>query len=384
MKPPSWKWALVGWAGSLLYAAAGVLLLRRWLRSAPATSRMNEPALRFFKPATQWDRALLERLVRWQRLAAPADQVEVITDELTEPIRSEAVERLGRGLVMTAPSDDRARNPKMTRLAWRTRETPDGPAWWVVSDQDVRPTPALLDMVRHLARLGEGVWSFPYRFESAGWASDCDRASFHLSQWPGIAWLIRTGRTDFCLGAVMLIPSAVMRKIGGFEAYTRQLAEDYRIGEAASRLGISVRIAPHPVTLEAEPMSVAQWWRHQRRMSVTFRMNNPAGYAGSVLVMSGAWWWLAWLAGAPVTVLAGMLLARAGLARWSAAVMDEPKPWRLTLASLPAILLEPVFYGLAWLRGRRVWWRGEWLRIAPGGEISPETPDRGRSNRYLV
>jgi len=384
MNGQGWKCAVAGWAGSLLYAATGVWLLQRWLRSAPASSVSKKVPLRFFKPATQWDRPLLDRLTRWREQTGSEDRVEVITDELTDPMRGQAMERLGQSLVMSAPPDDRARNPKMTRLARRTRETPDGPAWWVVSDQDVRPTPELFALLHHLASQGEGVWSFPYRFESAGWAGDCDRAAFHLSQWPGIAWLIRTGRTDFCLGAVMLIPSEVMRRIGGFEAFTRQLAEDYRIGETASALGVPVRIAPHVVTLEAEPMDFTRWWRHQHRMSVTFRMNNPAGYAGSILVMSGAWWWLAWVAGAPMPVLAGVLLARAGLARWSAAVMEEPKPWRLTWASLPAMLCEPLFWGLAWLRGRRVWWRGEWLHIRPGGEIAPKVADHGRSAERLL
>ena len=365
-----------GLVGSLLYASAGVILLHRWLGRRSATpspgTAADEPALRLFKPTTNWDDTMLDRSARWLKAVGAQDQVEILTDDLPPAIKAKAALLLGDTLFELGQTEDLERNPKMLRLAQHTRRTLDGCDWWVCIDHEVEPDPTLLAELHAKARQGEAVWSFPYRFHGSGWPLELDRAAFHLSQWPGIALLQATGQVHFCLGAVMLIPASVIRQLGGFDAFTRCLAEDYQIGRQAARLDIPVGIADHVVTLMEEPMHWRQWWRHQRRMHTTFRHNNPKGYAGSISVMTGFWWWCAWATGLPGGWLVAALLIRLGLIRLSAEIMREKNPARLTLGALPALLVEPVFWGLAWSRGNRVWWRNRWLRLKKGGMIPDE------------
>ncbi len=355
---------------SLLYAAGAVFLTRRWLqKSGSPPLRADFVPLRILKPATGWDARLIHRLAGWREQAAPGDRVEILTDSLPNTWAGQAAERLGEALIPLPPQNEKAINPKVSRLAQHAPSENESPDWWVIADQEVVATPALFATLRECAAQGEGVWSFPYRFEGCGLPLLLDRASFHLCQWPGLAWLRGCGKLALCLGAVMLVPAGVVARLGGFAALRGWLAEDYQLEKKAAALGVPVHLTNHVVVLEAEPMNGIDWWRHQRRMSMTFACNQPAGYAASVLVMTGAWWWLAWLASAPWGWLAGALVARVALVRLSAELFGERQPWALSLAAVPALLCEPLFYLFAWVGGRRVFWRGRWLRLGLGGTI---------------
>jgi ceramide glucosyltransferase len=84
-----------------------------------------------------------------------------------------------------------------------------------------------------------------------------------------------------CFGSTIALRRKTLRAIGGFEAFSNQLADDYLIGEAVRRLGLKVEIGALSVAHVCHEESLRELLRHQLRWARTIKSIDLPGYLGS-------------------------------------------------------------------------------------------------------
>lgn len=238
----------------------------------------------------------------------------------------------------------------------------------VVNDADIRVEPDYLARVTApLAdpRVGLVTCMFrpegdttPSRFEALGVATDLV---------PSMIVARAMGVSDFASGATMAFRRADLERIGGFEAISDYLADDYQLGHRIHALGLKCVLSDTIVTTHLG----GGWldvWRHQVRWARTVRVSKFWGYVGMPLAFTTVW--ALALAAIGEWVWAGALLAiRMAMATaggWI--VLRSPDVLRMWLL----IPLRDLFTAAAWLAGlfgKTVLWRGQRLSIDREGRI---------------
>jgi len=157
-------------------------------------------------------------------------------------------------------------------------------------------------------------------------------------------------------------------RIGGFEAISDYLADDYQLGQRIHGLGLKCVLSDVIVTTQMG----GGWrdvWLHQVRWSRTIRVSNFWGYLG--LPVTFATVWVLALLGMreyslALAVLATRMLMATVAGWWVLRASDTLKLWVL-------IPLRDLFGAAVWLTalfGRTVIWRGQRLRLDPEGRIN--------------
>ena len=222
---------------------------------------------------------------------------------------------------------------------------------------------------------------------------------------------------DFALGAVMATRRQQLNEIGGFRALVDYLADDYQLGNQIAKRGYRIELCPVVVECREREQGWREVWAHQLRWARTIRVCQPVPYFFSILSnatvwpmllltvswhqFSGNWVWHAFggedetamvamirflALGLPVSLLAFaarigaatdcMTWLRAGRPRKpgiiSAVMADTGSSLRAFLAPLKDLLQVPI-WALAFL-GNTVVWRGQRLRVLPGGKLVPIAP----------
>ena len=132
-------------------------------------------------------------------------------------------------------------------------------------------------------------------------------------------------------------------------------------------------------TLDSDPLSWRDYWRHQRRVAVTYRVCSPAGFAG-LIVTNG---FVAILAAVLLVGLAPnslpmieplLFIVGIQLARWLfflgvARILRFPIPG-LFPVMLAASVVEFACWVAAW-GDRRVWWAGRRWQVSRAGRLTP-------------
>ena len=186
------------------------------------------------------------------------------------------------------------------------------------------------------------------------------------------ALLAEAGRFgDGCFGATIALRRDTLMRIGGFAMLRDELADDYRIGEAARAHGLAVVLSRYIVEARVAEPSFAGLWRHELRWARTVRMLTPAGFAGSVLAHPAA---LAALGAAATgfALTSCLFLAISCVLRWGtvrviAAALGLPIA-RLWLLPARDALSFAVF--VASFFGRTVFWRDQRFRVEPSGRVT--------------
>jgi len=190
----------------------------------------------------------------------------------------------------------------------------------------------------------------------------------------GLAVLRRFLKVRLTLGACTAFRRGDLDAVGGFETFCRDLAEDNRVGWALTNAGRTVRLSHQIVTLASDPMSWRDYWRHQRRVAVTYQVSNPAGFAASIFTHGLS---LAVIAaiilGFAFPISAALLVGTVWFMRWitarrTAEIVRFVIP-NLFAAVLLASLVETACWVVAWC-SRRVWWGGERWDVSRGGKLS--------------
>lgn len=99
----------------------------------------------------------------------------------------------------------------------------------------------------------------------------------------------QTEGVSFAMGSTMAVRRQTLEAIGGFDALTPYLADDYQLGHKAHKAGWKVRLAS--TVLETEPPGgrLEKALSHQYRWLVTSRVSRPGGHLAFVVTQGFLW-----------------------------------------------------------------------------------------------
>jgi ceramide glucosyltransferase len=167
----------------------------------------------------------------------------------------------------------------------------------VLSDSDVSvERDYLARTIATLARPGVGLVTCLYRGVpvTGVWARLASMAiDYHFL--PGVLVGLALGLARPCFGSTIAMRSETLQRIGGFEAFLDQLADDNAIGQAVRAIGMRVAIPRWIVAHACPERSFMELWSHELRWARTLRAVSPSGYAGTVIThplpfaLFGAW-----------------------------------------------------------------------------------------------
>jgi ceramide glucosyltransferase len=154
------------------------------------------------------------------------------------------------------------------------------------ADSDVRVSPGFLrDIVGALQQPGVGLVTSAYRGMCASrfWPR-VSRAMTNYHFLPGVVTGLAIGRARPCFGQIIVITRATLLRIGGLAQFAHHLAEDYAIGEAVRRSGLTVAVPPFTVRHACVETTFSRLIAHELRWSRTIRAADPSGHRGAVLM----------------------------------------------------------------------------------------------------
>ena len=287
---------------------------------------------------------------------------------------------------------------------------------FVVSDADTRvPTDFLAQVLQPLRDPQAGLVNCFYALTNpTTLAMQWEAVAVNADFWSQVLQSRTLKPLDFALGAVMATRRQQLNEIGGFRALVDYLADDYQLGNQIAQRGYRIELCPVVVECRERAQGWREVWAHQLRWARTIRVCQPVPYFFSILsnatvwnalllfvsirIFSGNWAWVAFggdddnqpvlmirllAIGVPFSLVA--LACRVGAATdcmtWlragkplqhgvvSALTADTPSSLRAWLAPLKDLLQVPI-WALAFL-GNTVVWRGQRLRVLPGGKLVP-------------
>ena len=241
----------------------------------------------------------------------------------------------------------------------------------LVNDSDIVVEPGYLEeATAPLSDSGIGLVTCLYRARSDSPAAGCEALGIATEFAPSVMVARLLGQAEFALGSTMVFRAETLRRIGGFEAIGKYLADDYQLGKHIRALGLRIEFAAVVVETGLGGGSWGQVWRHQLRWSRTIRVSRPLGYFGFGVTQATVWALVAFAAGQWWAGAAALGLRVAAGAITGERILQDP---RVT----PRLWLIPVrdLFGFAvWvcgLFGRRVEWRDSQLELRADGTILP-------------
>jgi len=362
--------ALAGCGYQLLAAAkVGAFAAR------PAPARERWPAVSVLKPLHGDEPGLEAALasglaqdypgrVQWVfGVQAPGDPAIAVVGRLRAAHPDAAIELV----IDPTPHGQNAKVANLINMAGAVRH-----GVVVLSDSDIAVRPDYLRQVADaLDQPGVGVVTCPYRGQAVGgiW-SRLAAMGVSYQFLPSVAVGVGLGLATPCMGSTIALSRETLSRIGGFEAFADQLADDYAIGAAVRALGLKSVVAPVIVAHNCTETSFAELVRHELRWARTIRGVDPAGYAGSGVmhavplalvgvILSGASW-------ASLAVLATALICRLWMmSQADRAGATSSLGW--PLAPVRDILSLVLF--VASYFGRSVDWRGVRYGVDRQGEL---------------
>jgi ceramide glucosyltransferase len=238
----------------------------------------------------------------------------------------------------------------------------------VVNDADIRVDPDYLERVTApLEDPRNGLVTCLFRVEGDTFASRFEGLSVTTSFAPSALVARLVGVDEFAMGATLAFRRSDLDRIGGFEAVSAYLADDYQLSARIHALGLKCVISDVIVSTHMS----GQWgevWRHQVRWARTVRVSKPGGYLGLPIANATLWalvaaafgaWNYAW-------ALLAVRMITATEAGWF--ILRSRDVLRLWLL-IPLNDLFGIAVWVAGLFGRTVEWRGRTLRLDSEGRI---------------
>jgi ceramide glucosyltransferase len=238
----------------------------------------------------------------------------------------------------------------------------------VVNDADIRVEPDYLRRVTApLADPQVGLVTCLYRPEGDTFASRFEGLGVSTDFAPSALVARLIGVDEFAMGSTLAFRRTDLKKIGGFEAISAYLADDYQLGHRIHALGLKCVLSD---VIVATRLS-GGWtdvWRHQVRWARTIRVSKFAGYLGLPVTFATLWAVVAaasgeWRVAAALFAVRMMMAVEVG---WF--VLKSPDVIRLFFL----IPLRDLFAAAVWsagLFGSSVEWRGKRLKLDGEGRI---------------
>jgi ceramide glucosyltransferase len=345
------------------------------------------PGISILKPLCGADDALGENLASFVGLHYPGSYEVVLGVKSTEdgayPLACEIVRRWPERVRLVLQTGEAGFNPKVNQLVCLARAARHD--LLVVSDSNIRVSEDyLLDIAGHFGRPGVGCVTHPVAgngHQSLGALLD----NLHLGGTiaPGMVCAQRVLKKDLVVGKSMALWRHDLDLLGGFASVANVLAEDHVIGNRLVReLGAAVAVSSLPVWNIAVEKSVGSFFQRYLRWSVTHRtaMTFPEYLAESLLnpiPLAVIGFALRPTSGAAATLAACAVLKPALDSVAFSRLRDELFSWR----AFGAGWVKDGLLFLTWVHGlfaHTVLWRGNRLRVLPGGELAAPSADARR------
>jgi ceramide glucosyltransferase len=162
----------------------------------------------------------------------------------------------------------------------------------LINDGDVRVPPDYLRRVmRHFADERVGMVTCLYRGvpgRTLGSKLEALGINTDFSAGVLVAEQMEHG-LRFGLGATLALSRKALADIGGFEALSDHLADDYELGVRLARAGHKVVLSELVVDVLVPEYSFPEFFEHQLRWARSTRTSRPLGYIGLILTFGTLW-----------------------------------------------------------------------------------------------
>jgi ceramide glucosyltransferase len=245
----------------------------------------------------------------------------------------------------------------------------------IICDCDIRVTPKYLRSVTaHFRDPLVGLVTSLYRTSHvSNIASAIEATGLTTEMVPNILAALQLEGLTFALGASMAVRREALFAVGGFEALTDYLADDYHLGYKIQSAGWDIALDGCFVESMMKAEDLKAVLSRQLRWARTMRASRPGGYLayGITLPFPAVLLALVTAPSATVALAAMCLLYTVRLAVSTAFsrsfVRDGLLPrwlWLIPLRDMLAFFC----WALSFM-GNRVEWRGSIFRLKPGGKI---------------
>lgn len=278
----------LGSALGIVYTVSASFLMRRFF-SRPMTASVSFPAVTIVKPMHGDEWQLLENLTSFveQDYPGPVQYVFGVHDASDPALKAVDLLRArfpGKSITVVVDARIYGPNQKVANLANMLDRAEHDVLCF--ADSDVRVGPGFLrDIVGALQQPGVGLVTSAYRGMCApGFWPRVSSAMTDYHFLPGVVTGLSIGRARPCFGQAIAVTRTTLVRIGGLAQFAHHLAEDYAIGEAVRRCGLSVVIPPFIVRHACVETTFSQLIAHELRWSRTIRAADPAGHVGAILM----------------------------------------------------------------------------------------------------
>lgn len=368
---------------AILTAISLALTLWRWFASRrfPLHRRIavptSLPGVTFLKPLKGCDTETKNCLRSWflqnypgpvqilLGIASSDDPVRVVVRELLEEFPE-----IDARLIICG--DDLGANAKVSTL--RHLEPHIRNELIIISDADVKVPPDFaVNIVPHLQEPSVGLVNCFYCLANPSTsAMQWEAVAINADFWTNVLQSRSLRPVDFALGAVMTLPAAQLKAVGGFSILADYLADDYQLGREIAAQGKRIEFASLVAQCYDAPMTWKQAWAHQSRWARTIRVCQPAPFFFSILNNSTIWPMLLAIARPQVWTLCALGIC--ALFRVVTAIDQQSRLTQLRARSSYWILpcLKDILDAFVWagaFLGNQITWRGIRYRILRSGKL---------------
>ena len=295
--------------------------------------------------------------------------------ELARRLQTEFPDR-DIGIVVAPPGAARGNNRKVCNLLAMLPHVKHD--LLVLCDSDMRVRPEYLRrIVAPFEEEKVGLVTCPYRGERVlSFAAAIEALSIGADFIPSTMVSRAIEGVSFALGSTIVLPRAVLERIGGFEPLLDELADDYRLGNAVHRAGYRVVLSDYVIDDILGRERFSAMWSRRLRWSRTLRVCRPAGYAG-VFLTYGFALALLFLAATGFSAIGWGAFALVTAIRLATALTITLRYTgdRAVLRFLPLLpigdLIGIALYVCSFF-GSHILWRGERFRLLAGGRLVRE------------
>jgi ceramide glucosyltransferase len=365
-------------AGIVLAAVPKYLKERRAARARPAFT----PPLTLLKPLHGAEPGLAEYLASFFDQDYPEYEILFCTRDADDPgleIARRVASRfpkISTKFLYTGGRPDyiNAKTASMERM-----ESVAAHEILVISDSDVRVAPGYLRAVAQpFADPNVGAVTCPYRgiaAEGGLWAR-LEAVGMSVEMTAGVLAAQAVEGMQFVLGPTMAFRRDVIRRMGGFGVTAEYCADDFILGNEASKLGSRVVLSHYAIDHMVINSGSLATIKHQVRWMKSTRFSRPKGHLGTALTFSIPFGLLAWGAAAGlghpwwgIGLFGWSLATRIALAlAVGRAVVNDPSWFGLLVLYPIRDLMGFGFWAASYLSNRIVW-RDRILELLPGGKM---------------
>jgi ceramide glucosyltransferase len=283
--------SLVFYAAAVLgcvYALGAAYAVRRFAADSSCEAPTSFPGVTILKPLHGAEPNLYANLARFcvQDYPGPVQIVFGVSDgadPAAAVVREIVAAFPDRDLKLVVNSRRHGSNRKISNLINMAAEASHDV--FVMSDSDiVVDADYLKSVTAGLQQPGVGVVTCLYRGEATRgiWAK-LGAAGIDYHFLPSVLVGLMLRLTAPCFGSTIAIRRETLAAVGGLEAVADQLADDYELGAAVRRAGLSIVMPAYVVGHDCVQNSAAELVRQELRWARTIRAVDPAGFAGTVV-----------------------------------------------------------------------------------------------------